>query len=564
MTRTCRDRLLLSLAVSAASLVLALPVPAAAPPTWTYKAESRIRWYRTTPSGVLLVCTEHEVQGIAPDSGAVIWRIALKNPKTVAVDVLAHPSAAVLTLGDQGPGLPPLAVIDLRDGRPLWTSATLGILRSTGCYLIPGTDEVLLRGSPSPGGGNDTAVLFDLATGAPLWTNATLARPRFPYMYGTNLVRPQYATFLDTDTTMIVAAWDRLFLKVNLVTGETAWEAIGNPAKEPPPSDDGALGDLIGDIGSLFGKHKSRPKEKTPPKQPEVHEMDFRYPPILVVPDEDRFYAAYQGTVAAFSMTSGECLWSDPPRLMGLAAQMADLPIGLLVRVLEPRGKDAAHRIVLLDKGTGAIRWTWPKLYWSASSDFLVEDERVLIAADGRIRAVALATRTETTFAKLDFEDIDEAYSLLAVPSGYAALGRSNLGIYAKADGHRIKKYYRPPPNDEGWGAALLGLSALTLAADPAHLGSRVAIGGYLDPMVGVNKILKDYSASKEKEDSAYFLADTAFGDETGTGIVRVRKETGEVTGQILLGTKEPDYALDLEGRLYFHPDSNSIRCYRF
>jgi hypothetical protein len=565
MRRIRGIHLVVFVVTSLASGSIAIHAQADSSPVWTYTADCGIRWFRPTPPGILLVGTEREILGIAPDSGSVIWRLGpITNSNGSDVELLAHSATAVFSLKNQGPGLPPLSLIDLRDGSALWTSATVGVTRSIGSFLIPGTDKLLLRGTLSSGEG-DTAMLLELASGVPIWTNAGLARHRFPYMYKHNLVYPHYSLFMDTDTTMIVATWDRLFVKFNLGTGEDIWEAIGNPSKEPN-TDDVSLGDTAKSIGSLIsmiqGKDvkEEEPKEKKPP---EIHEFDFRYGPILESAEGERFYAPYKGTVAAFSMINGDCLWPTPPMLNGLAAQMAELPEGLLVRVVEPSGKDLHQRVVLLDRGTGAVKWKWPDLYWDGASNFVVEDDRVVIAAEGKIRAVDFAGTKAQTVAKLEFDDIDDPNTLLVVPNGYVVIGRSNLGVYAKEDGKRIKKYYRPPPSDEGWGTLLLGLSLLTYSPSSVDVGSGVKVSGGLDPMLGLNKIMKDYSSSSESEDYVYFLADTKFGDEKGTGIVRVMRETGDVAGQILLGKKKPDYALG-EGQLYFKPDSKSLRCHRF
>lgn len=44
---------------------------------------------------------------------------------------------------------------------------------------------------------------------------------------------------------------------------------------------------------------------------------------------------------------------------------MAEFPSGLLVRVIEPDGSDLHHKVVFLNKDTGAVKWRWPGSYWS-------------------------------------------------------------------------------------------------------------------------------------------------------------------------------------------------------
>jgi len=77
-----------------------------------------------------------------------------------------------------------------------------------------------------------------------------------------------------------------------------------------------------------------------------------------------------------------------------------------------------------------------------------------------------------------------------------------------------------------------------------------------------VSDVMKDLSASRQRESYVYFLAKV--GEEKKPGIARVRYETGEGAGEIVLDEKKPEYALDSSGRLYFRHDSKTIQCYRF
>ena len=190
--------------------------------------------------------------------------------------------------------------------------------------------------------------------------------------------------------------------------------------------------------------------------------------------------------------------------------------------------------------------------YWLDGSNFILEGDRVVIAAQGKLRTADLSQGREQTLGKLEFENLDEPRALLSGSDGYIVIGGCNLGIYSKTDGRRSQKYFREPPFDYGWGLALLALSAATR--------------GWIEPQIGLTELAwrPDLSASTAREGYVYFLAQMNAGGHERSGFVRVRLETGEQAGEINLGTKKPSYRIDSDGRLYVWSASNAIQCYGF
>jgi hypothetical protein len=527
---------------------------------------------------VFLVWTDREILGVAPDSGNVLWRIGpIKDPHVGAgldqtghasnLEPLAHGSAALLSVGLQDSvGIPPVSLIDLRDGHTLWTCQQEGVLRSIGSFLVPGTDHLLVRASISPDGSKKTAFLVDLASGVPIWTSKSLGeefQPVLPFWYGSCRIQAHQVPFMDTDSSMILHMRDGVFQRFDLNTGALVWTAQGKHV-EPYTSTTDMKHRAALSGARLAHQMSYNPKTKKvevdlekESEEDKERELEFYFAPILRSSTGARFYAPYQSSVAAFSLASGELLWSDPPKLDGAVEQMEETPAGLLVRTAEPSGKDLHHRVLLLDAETGAVKWSWPKRnaifnpgYWRDATNFLLEEDRVVIAAEGNLRTTGLAQLRDQVLGKLKFDGLDHARTLLDVPGGFAVIGRSNLGIYAKADGQRTKKYYREPPLDPGWGLELLILSAVTK--------------GWVDPKLGWEWSRNDLSSSTEREGYVYFLAKMNVGGHEGSGIVRVRRETGDYAGEIYLGTKTPECSLDADGRLYFWSSSKTIQCYRF
>lgn len=576
VNQTCRLRRA-GLALSLVAALFAVRVQAEPTPLWKLELDRPGGRFRASLP-VFLAWTDREIFGVAPDSGNVLWRIGpLKDPHVGAgldqidhasnLELLAGGSAALLSVGIQDSlGIPPLSLIDLRDGHTLWTCREEGVQRSIGSFLIPGTSQLLVRASMSPDGSKKTAFLVDLASGVTTWTSKSLGeefQSVLPFWWGSCRVRSHQVPFIDSDSSMILHMRDGVFQRFDLNTGALNWTAQGKHAEPFTSTTD------MKHRARLSGAETARRttyNSKTQKVEYDLtkefeefkeREIDFYLAQMLRSSTGDRFYAPYQRSVAAFSLASGELLWKSPPRLDGAVAQMEETPAGLLVQTVDPSGIDFHHRVLLLDAVTGAVKWSWPKRkpflnpgYWTDASNFLREEHRVVIAAEGNLRATDLSELKEQTLGRLKFDGFDQARTLLNTPDGYAVIGRSNLGIYTKADGQRTKKYYREPPSDAGWGLGLLVLSAVTK--------------GWIDPKLGWEWPTDDLSSSDERESYVYFLARMKVGGNEGTGIVRVRRETGDYAGEIFLGAKTPRYSLDADGRLYFWSASKTIQCYRF
>ncbi|TMQ57408.1 MAG: hypothetical protein E6K75_07025 [Candidatus Eisenbacteria bacterium] len=535
------------------SLLVVLTLPtlepgslAATPPIWTLQLDRRIDWFKASPSGNFLVGTDQEILGVAPDSGTVAWRIRPGRKSSAAdVELLAGTPFAVLGLGKHdAPELPSLSLLDVRDGRMICNADSLGVLRSVGSFRIPGTERLLLRATAGKG---QTGALLDISTGRPIWINRQLGQEFEPVLFDQvdDVVIGLYQKpFMDTDSTMIFHMSKTRFEKYNMTTGDLVWDS-----KYPEPR---------------------RSFWEGPPEE-EKHRVQLWIAPMVVSASGYRFYSPYLKTVACFSLATGNRVWGEEPKLDGYAVQMEETPAGLLVRAIGPKGNPDDQKLRLLDRETGATLWEKPKRkkilglsmeHWSAATNFLVEKDRVVIAADGKLLAIDLNTGNERTLAKLEFRDEDDAKSLVRVADGYCVIGSSNLGIYALEDGRRTKSYSCETPDNFGLGLALLAGSAALWAIGSVNVGDDVTMSASINPVAVVSDVMKDLSASRQRESYVYFLAKV--GEEKKPGIARVRYETGEGAGEIVLDEKKPEYALDSSGRLYFRHDSKTIQCYRF
>jgi putative pyrroloquinoline-quinone binding quinoprotein len=553
-----------ALVITFVAAVSAMSVRADPTQIWKLDVDRPVRWFKTSPAGVFLVGTDREILGVAPDSGNVLWRIGpIKDSNARDVELIADQPMALLQVEAGDPlGIPHLSMIDLRDGHTLRIQHE-GLLRSRGSFVVPKTHDLLVLATTSRDGSRMTALRLDLASGVPTWTSRTLCdglEPALLFESGSSLVRAHQVPFIDTDSSMVLHVLDGSFRRFDLNTGALVWSGRDRHARN-------YFSAATWEHRTVTPRVEYNPRTKqieTNYEQEERREFEFLFAPLLASSNGARFYAPYGSSVAAFSSASGQCLWPDPPNLQGSVAQMQETPAGLLVRTVDASDKkEVHHRVLLLDAETGSVRWRWPtsgglmgslykSSYWQDATNFVVENDRVVIAAQGNIRTADLAHGREQTLGKLRFDHHDLPRTLLSGPGGYTVIGRSNLGVYAKADGQRIHHYDCEPPADAGWGLALLALSAITR--------------GWIEPQLGLDALgsIPDLSRSTQVESYVYFLALMKDGDHETPGLVRVHLETAEPAGEIVFGTKRPAYCIDADGRLYFWSALKTIECDRF
>jgi len=552
-------------ALRTSSVIAALTLSAYAfadtKPTWVLSLDSQVRWFRDAPAGVVLVGTDQEVLGVGSADGVVRWRLGPAEETSYKdVEPLDPLPFALVSLGKRkAPGLPATFLVDLRDGRTVWTADSLDVGWSIGSRLLQGQDRLLLRAALKPKGKVQTAILVDLKTGHPIWTNQQLGENFVPDPVLAAGIRGREGPLMDSDSTMILFMNSRTLRRYNLMTGAVLWES-----RDLPGPSAGFL-ERLGDETDMRSDEEKE-KEKQAKEEEQMRSVvDVWCAPMIVGSGGDRFYAPYRNTVAAFSRQDGKRLWKKVPKLDGIVVQMQEIPSGLIVRTFSK--SDSPHfKVELLDRGSGHPKWRVPgkgstllaKLggTWSSASNFIVDGDRMLIATEGSLVAVDLAEGREHTLTELGFESGDDPAILLRVPDGFSISGAQNLGIYAADDGRRIKKFYREAPGGTGLGLALLGLSAVSYVYEFGE--------GLLPPSVGFNELMKDYTANQSRDEYSFFLVDLKVENDTKPGLVRVNRRTGEAEGEVVLGSKKPDYVIDSDGQVIFRPDSRTLHCYRF
>jgi hypothetical protein len=412
-------------------------------------------------------------------------------------------------------GAPLVALLDVTTGQDVWSTREGTLAQAEGVFFLP--EGFLVSGKERDGGGR-VWMLLDAADGTPRWVRRDPWRGWPPDVYGTGAQPP----LLDSDDTMILFLNGGAIRKYDRRNGAMIWER-----KMPSPPD--------------FD-------------QPCAPTLRSGHAPMMLAPEGDCFFAPHLEAVGCFALADGRRLsWVDG--LQGHVRQMQLLPEGLLVRLVRPYGEGEVHSLALLDLTGGRATWKSPHRLslmrpkgWEDSTPFVVRDGRILVAADGRLFDIDLATGEERTLQELGEGRVA---SLEPLDGGYLATG-THAAVWCAADGVEYRRVAFEPP--DGFGLGLLKLLGAA-ASDAVGVGTADYAGAFA-------AMGRDYAATASTASYVYFLAEAG---ADGPDLFRVRKSDGESAGRVPVRDEQPDYAIcPHSGRVFLLRDDYLIECLEF
>jgi hypothetical protein len=289
---------------------------------------------------------------------------------------------------------------------------------------------------------------------------------------------------------------------------------------------------------------------------------------MVLAYDGRRFFAPHHNVVGAFSTYNGATRWVKPALLGGIPAQMERVPQGLLVRTIPEFPEESElNWISLLDIRTGHEVWRSPRAEgwasfpdWDSSTPFLVHDDRIVVAAGGKLQTVELDTGTERKLCDLDFEGGDIPVTLEIRDDRYLVVGDQNA-LWCDFEGNvRDRVYYEPPGGSFAAGLSWLLVAAVINAIGDVHVGN-VVIEFQADYSPGLEEMFRKYQATLEGTNYLYILTESSEGNQ----IVRVSKGDATECGRIDVDTNEPDYRIcPYTGNLFWKSDGRTISCFTF
>lgn len=286
--------------------------------------------------------------------------------------------------------------------------------------------------------------------------------------------------------------------------------------------------------------------------------------------DDGILFGIYQGGINKISF-DGETLFKKPLKTGENILTMAHTPQGLIYITSE----DA--NIVNLE--TGEAVWGKPLKYKRAdavSSTFDRKNNRYLLSADETLYAVDANSGEVSTLAESKFDGKENPTHVEVRDDGVLVTSDQNMLLMDWNGATQWQEYYRAP-GKSAMGAIIAGVSAVaSMAAATAAVNSSMQnkLSGYdrqseIDANLAggmavaagasINEMLKRFKATAATQNDQFILTKL----DDGVGLVKLSKDTGKMSKEIVLKDKKPEYIVDdIGGILYYQADNNSIFAY--
>ncbi|WP_179319312.1 outer membrane protein assembly factor BamB family protein [Winogradskyella helgolandensis] len=282
-------------------------------------------------------------------------------------------------------------------------------------------------------------------------------------------------------------------------------------------------------------------------------------------------FGIYSGGINKVSF-DGKPLFKKPLKTGENIITMAHSPQGLIYITSE----DA--NIVNLE--TGDEVWAKPLKYKSSdsvASTFDSDNNRYLIVADGTIFAIDADSGNVSELSNIKFEE-KESPNTMAIKNGNIFIGSSQNMMLLDNDGKEIYHSYQKSPGKSGFMKVVGGVVA---AASLVATVSTAAAAGANNNGISTNNLrnYNDYGKdAKRASDMFASISDASFkmmaerfkassatenaqfiltNLDSGVGLVKVNKDTGEIDKEILLKDKKPEYKVDEYGGYLFYKASD-------
>jgi hypothetical protein len=290
-------------------------------------------------------------------------------------------------------------------------------------------------------------------------------------------------------------------------------------------------------------------------------------------------FGIQQGGINKISF-DGTTLFKKPLKTGENIMTMAQTPQGLIYITSEDAN--------IVDLNTGDQVWKKPLKYKNSvavASTFDSAKNRYLIAADGTIYAIDATTTDIDELANVKFDE-KEVANTMEMRNGNIFLSSSQNLALLGADGKQLFHEYFKSPGQSGFVKVLSGVVAVASTALAVSTAARAGMNrtnpyGSANDLSNYNDYGKEakrasdmfaaigsasfaimskrFKASAATENSQFILTKL----DDGVGLVKVDKNSGKVTKEIILNDKKPEYQIDeYEGFLYYKANNSTINAY--
>jgi hypothetical protein len=511
-------------------------------PHWTAKFESKIKWVQIYGAASLIVGGDRSLTGISLEDGRKLWHLASVDSESFEPLGMGR-YATVWLLHEKSS---PMAVIDVTDGRVLWTTEGLGLKRVYGHFFLPPIEAVMIFGRYAEEPENETVLVLASQTGEMLWESedflARNAPPSSSFLDREKLINGNQPPLFDSEETMIVFLDRRAISKYNARTGSLTWwrkEELTSASR-------------IRLVDDAAKSNAAKPL--------------YGYAYMTLARTGDRFYAPYGNTVSVFSTETGERLWKEDPLLPGIVIQMEETDAGLVVQTRYFNGEQDDYNLLLLDRSSGEIKWStklkgslFKSIFsaWPNCTNFVVQDDRILVAAAGKLWAIDLGGGKMESLAKIDYEGSEEQFFLMESNlDSIIVVGYQNFFLFGPDGSPRYHVYHDPPDGFER-GFRMLVTSMLLRSSHATRLFSH--------PGRAIEEMLRDYMATTVTDEFVYMLRGIPAEEHSTVALMKIDQDTGLTVGKVVVKMKQPKYVVDeARNRVIIKSGKKKLSCYGF
>lgn len=586
-------------------------------PDHSYDLGAKINETTLTQGGTLVVATNDGLVGIKPTEKNVLFNY--KDYGRVKPEELFYvPNSPYVMIDQSGFGgiSSKKAVIDYMSGKVLFSTEKNGWKIVNSCDVIMPENKLVVSGQRSSKEQFANAVaVYDLNTGTQE-SYFTMKGNRIvtgrPLLLKNSIILPTSKELINIDMNSGNVSWE-----ANL--GGVKWMQADATGKEIYTFEGTNGGDTkiskVSTSGSILWPKEQKVKGN-------VSYFEILPLGLAVVSDVDNSgksglaklaSSRSESNIAFLSASNGEDLWDKAPKTKGYVQHFYIMNDGILFGIYEgginkisfdgntlfkkplktgeniqvmaetPQGliyiTDSDANIVNLK--TGDQVWEKPLKYKrvdAVSSDFDSKNNRYLISADGELHSIDASSGVSSVLANSKFEGKEAPTGVEVREKGIVLTSDQNLMMLDWNGNQVFHNYYRAP-GKSAFGAILAGVTAVATAATAAAAynsanQNRNQLGQYTRPGeidaefgagmaaasgASVAEMLKRFKATSATKDDRFILTKL----DDGVGLVKVNKDTGLVSKEIVLKDKKPEYIVDeIGGVLYYQADNSTIYVY--
>lgn len=489
---------------------------------WTKELPETINLVKMSDAGVAIVGTDDSLYGIN-DQGKILWKNEkLRKVEAERVQILS--GTELVFISDKGI-LSRNRVLDANTGKEYANSGQKGD-NIIGVRVLHGTNQLwALKGTR----GINT---WDLNTNT------------LQYGWGRNEIKKDIAidkmanltyTFSGAQPILYTGKNSAIIhlsashlANVNLSTGKDIWRFDWKPFKKA--------------------------------KDASASTLSKGFSAMKIDEETSTLYFPLSDQLIAIDINSGLPKWN--PKKVGATGKVLSMYVtkeGVLV--LSPKGLN------LVDKTSGNLIWKKPIKIKNAIESILIQDDQDFYAiSKGSIIKVDVAKKsTKVLTEKIKFSGKESFESLEIIDDLIILSASQNVTAFNKNTGEKIHHTYLKAP-----GASVLKIAQnITLAvvaaaatANSRNINSQNTSSGSVRYFKYTPAIMKSGgSATENNRDIMYISTKFKDADANGFGIAKVNKKTGEIIEKIVVGDRDPLYAINHnKGKFFYKSDKKNNR----